>query len=125
MRQNTFKKYTSNEKSTDTTFGIYSKNDHFYIGDKAISIHNDDITVGDKTYAGTPGPWELITMAKTNKSIYNNNDFEAYKEILVETNAMRQPSNPSKPKSSRSTKYKEIIKPIWEGKGIGTTIVLP
>lgn len=119
------KKYTSNKKLTDTTFGIYSKNGNFYIGDKAISIHNDDITIGDKTYVGTPGLWELITMTKPDKLIYNVNDLKAFEEILVETNAMRQQSNPSKPKSSRSEKYKEIIKPIWERTGKGITVIIP
>jgi hypothetical protein len=120
-------KYTSNKKSTDTTFGIYSKNGNFYIGDSPISIQNDDITIRDKTYAGSPGLWELITMAKPDKSIYDANDMDNYAEILYTTNAMKQPKNPSKPKSNRSEKYKEIIKPIWlrsTGEGI-PTIVIP
>jgi len=121
-------KYTSNKKSTDTTFGIYSKNGNFYIGDSPISIQNDDITIKDKTYEGRPGLWELITMVKPDKSIYDANDIGNYAEILDTTNAMKQPNNPSKPKSNRSEKYKEIIKPIWEskiGKGVSSTIILP
>src|SRR6218665_216624 len=47
--------YASNKKSTDTTFGINSKDGVFYIGDSKISIQLDDVTVRDKTYAGTPG----------------------------------------------------------------------
>src|SRR6218665_3322330 len=50
-----------------------------------------------------------------------------YAEILVTTKAMEQSNNPSKPKSSRSEKYKNIIKPIWEKKKtkIGKGIILP
>src|SRR6218665_44239 len=118
--------YTSDIKTTDTTFGISSKNGVFYIGDSPISIHNNDVTVGDKTYEGTPGLWELLTMAKPNKTIYDRNDLEEYAEILYVTNAMRQPNNPSKPKSSKSQKYKQIIKPIWDTKvGKGVAIVIP
>src|SRR6218665_3616818 len=120
--------YASNKKHTDTTFGINSKDGVFYICDSQISIQGDDVTVGDKIYAGTPGLWELLTMAKPNESIYDNSDLEDYAEILDTTNAMKQPNNPSKPQSSRSEKYKNIIKPIWESKTktkIGKGIILP
>src|SRR6218665_147970 len=120
--------YASNKKYTDTTFGISSKEGVFYIGDSQISIQGDDVTVGDKTYAGTPGLWELLTIAKPNESIYNNSDLEDYAELLHTTNVMKQPNNPSKPKSSRSEKYKNIIKPIWESKSkttLGNDIILP
>ena len=116
-------RYASDKKSTDTTFGIRSKDGIFYIGDTPITIQGDDITIADKTYVGTPGLWELLTMAKPNESIYDGNDRDDYAEILHATNAMRQPNNPSKPKSSRSEKYKNIIKPIWAAK-IGKGIVV-
>ena len=39
---------------------------------------------------------------------------------------MRQAKNPSKPKSSKSQKYKQTIKPIWDTKvGKGVAIVIP
>src|SRR6218665_1638257 len=118
--------YASDTRPVDTTFGINSKNGVFYIGDSPISIHNNDVTVEDKIYEGTPGLWELLTMAKPNKTIYDGNDLEEYAEILHVTNAMRQPNNPSKPKSSKSLKYKQIIKPIWDTKvGKGVAIVIP
>lgn len=106
--------YASNKKSTDTTFGINSKDGAFYIGDTPVTIQDNDIIVHDKMYAGTHGLWELLTMTKPDKSIYDANDMGNYAEILNTTNAIRQPNNPSKPKSNRSEKYKQIIKPIWE-----------
>ena len=82
----------SNEKLADTTFGIRSKKTEYYrIGNAPITIQGDDITVEGKTYDGTPGLWELITMAKPNESIYDDNDLNDYAEILCTTNAMRQP----------------------------------
>ena len=121
--------YASNKKSADTTFGIYSKNGSFYIGDRPITIEGDDITVGNTSYKGTPGLWELLTMAKPDSSIYDSTDLEDYADILNKTNAMRHPGNPNKPKSSRSQKYNEIIKPLWNrmvhpiGKGVATVVI--
>ena len=123
--------YASDRKIVDTTFGIRSKNSQFYIGDTPIFIQGDDVTVGNKTYSGTPGLWELLTMKQPNTSIYDNNDRDDYAEILLATDAIRQPKNPNKPKASSSVKYREIIKPIWEkrtrnavGKGVGGVIVI-
>src|SRR5688572_26858396 len=118
-------RYASNKKSVDTTFGIHSKDGVFYIGDAPITIEGDNITVVDKTYVGTPGLWELMTMAKPNESIYNGNNLNDYAEILVATNAMRQQNNPNKPKSSRSEKWLKIIKPIWEAKIGKGVVVIP
>src|ERR1043165_4949683 len=120
--------YASNKKSTDTTFGIRSKEGVFYIGDTPITIEGDDITVADKTYTGTPGLWELITMVDPNETIYNRSDYDDYAEILHKTNAMSRADNPNKPRSSRSAKYKNIIKPIWNekvGKVGEGVVVLP
>src|SRR6218665_2455122 len=94
--------YASDIRTVDTTVGINSKSGVFYIGDSPISIHNNDVTVGDKTYAGTPGLWELLTMANPNETIYDSDDLEEYAEILHATNAMKQAKYPSKPKSSKS-----------------------
>lgn len=106
--------YAANKKYVDTTFGIYSKDGQFYVGTMPITIQGDDVTVGNETYSGTPGLWELLTMQYPNKTIYTQLDIENYAKILDVTNAIRNPSNPNKPKSSRSEKYREIIKPIWE-----------
>ena len=130
--------YAANKKAVDTTFGIYSKDGQFYIGTSPITIQDNDVTVEDKSYKGTPGLWELLTMANPDKSMYGRDDLENYAQILYETDAMRQPTNPNKPKSSRSTKYTEIIKPIWDsmirkhqgsttktGKGVTAPVILP
>ena len=108
--------YASDKRSTDTTFGIHSKDGVFYIGDSPITIDGDDITVGEKTYIGTPGLWELITMTNPDSELYDTVDMVNYAEILNETNAIRQPNNPRKPRASRSNKYRNIIKPIWDNR---------
>lgn len=105
--------YASNKKAVDITFGIYSKDGQFFIGKTPITIQGDDVTVGDETYVGTPGLWELLTLSNPDKTIYNDQDFLNYAYILDKTDAIRQPKNPAKPKSSRSPKYNAVIKPIW------------
>src|SRR6218665_3537186 len=121
------RQYASRKKETDTVFGIRATDEDFYLGKKPISIAGDDITVGNKTYKGTPGLWELLTLARPNESIYDSIDHADYAEILNVTKAMSTPSNPNKPKASGGWKYKNIIKPIWDaktGKGVDV-IVLP
>ena len=45
---------------TDKTFGLRDKDGKFYIGNKEATIKENNIIVGEKEYAGTPGLWELI-----------------------------------------------------------------
>ena len=120
--------YASNKKNTDTTFGINSKDGVLFIGESPIKISGDNIQVGEKIYHGTPGLWELVTMKSPDTNKYDNDDLDNYAEILDETNAIRQPSNPNRPKASKSNKYREIIKPIWQkfahGKGLNTSVVI-
>jgi len=112
---------------TDKVYLIRAKDVNFYIGEKPISIEGGDITIGDKTYKGTPGLWELLTMARPNESICDSNDHADYAEILNVTKAMSMPSNLNKPKASGGWKYMNIIQPIWDantGKGVDV-VVLP
>ena len=48
----------------DRTYGIYGKDKRFYMGNKPITIKDNDIIVDDFVYSGTPGLWELITSKK-------------------------------------------------------------
>src|SRR5688572_5788027 len=112
-----FGRYTT-PNLVDKKFGIYSKEGEvgkFYIGDTRIFLKDgDDIMVKDKTYIGTPGLWELITMEIPNKGLLEDTDLSDYTEILIATNAIPQSNNPNKPKSSGGYKYKNYIKPIWD-----------
>ena len=99
-----------------TTFGMYFKDGDFRIGNKKVDIKGDDIIIGDKEYKGTDGLWELIMKDEPQEGIYTDEDFLNYGRILKQTNAIYQGNNPNqnKPKSSKSTKWKKLIKPIWE-----------
>ena len=111
------KMYTSNNISNknrmDKTFGVQLKDGEFLIGKDQIMINNDDIIIGDKLFRGTIGLYELITKIEPDATIYNNEDYKNYREILIDTNAIGSDSNPNKPKASRGEKYRKIIKPLW------------
>ena len=114
-------------ENRDSVFGIHKGADKkLYIGDTRIHVNGNNIFVGEEEYEGTKGLWELITMEKPVG--FTDDDHKNYTEIMINTNAMRQISNPKTPKSSKSTKWKNIISPIWkqrdkfEGKGV---VILP
>ena len=99
-----------------TTFGMYFKDGDFRIGDKKVDIKDNDIIINGITYIGTDGLWELIMKDEPQEGIYTDEDFLNYGRILKQTNAIYKGNNPNQnyPKSSKSTKWKYLIKPIWE-----------
>ena len=113
------KAFTKN--NIDLNFGIYAVDGKFKIGDKFITIENNDIKLKDngnilKTFEGTPGFWELVTSKDPETEKFNEEDFINYGELLIQTNAIYQNNNPNntKPKSSSSNKWKYLISPIWK-----------
>ena len=110
-----FEKYTTLE-GADKVFGMVKKGKYYYIGDKAIKIKGDNIIIDDQEYTGTSGLWELIISNNPQKGVITDEDYLNYGKLLIQTNAIYQnndPNNP-KPKSSKSNKWKNLIKPIWE-----------
>ena len=119
----------------DKTFGLRDKDGKFYIGNKEAKIKDNNIIVGDKEYAGTPGLWQLIVARSSDDKIFNNGDYDNYAEIMRSTNALRRNNDEkTKPKANKSWKWKHTLKPIWDekdlyrGNGITPsvpTIILP
>ena len=107
----------------DTTFGLRDKDGKFYIGNKEAKIKENNIIVGDKEYAGTPGLWELIVARSTDDTIFINGDYDNYAEkIMHSTNALRRNNDESetKPKPNKSWKWRHILKLIWNEKDLYT-----
>ena len=109
--------YASKEVKTDGTFGIrMSKNGNLYIGDSVISIENDDIIVQNmnEKFTGTPGLWQLLTLAEPDLQHIFEEDMENYEKIVLDTNAYRHKNDPNtdRVKASHGTKYIRIIRPI-------------
>ena len=102
------------KEGVDKTFGLHAKNKKFHIGNKPVTIKDNDIIIDGKIYRGSPGLWELIT-SKDPKN-FTEEDFENYMGLLVQTDTIFQDNNPNntKPKSSGGSKWNNLISPIWE-----------
>ena len=103
------------KKNIDLAFGLYAQEGKFKIGNKEVNKEDNDINVDDDIiFEGTPGFWELIT--SKNPENYTSEDLEKYQQLVILTNTAYQGNNPknNKAKSSKSPKWKNIIKPIWE-----------
>ena len=100
----------------DILFGVQSKGDGLFIGKSPITIDEDStiITIDGINDNLAPGLLELITKFNPYKEVYDEDDLENYKKIVIQTKAIYSNSNHNKPKSSRSGKYREIIVPIWK-----------
>ena len=74
--------------------------------------------VENEEYKGTPGLWELIVSKNPEKDIFNDEDKKNYTRLMVKTNALYRDNNPNNPspKSSRSNKWNNILKNIWENR---------
>ena len=104
------------EKNIDRFYGIYAEDGKFKIGDKFITIEDNNIKVEDKIFVGTPGFWELITSKNPNPEYYTEEDLSKYQQLVILTNTAYRNNNPTQnfPKQSKSSKWKKIIKPIWK-----------
>ena len=101
------------KKNIDRFYGIYAEDGKFKIGDKFITIEDNNIKVEDKIFVGTPGFWELVT--SKNPENYTNEDLSDYKRLVILTNTAYRNNNPNQnyPKQSKGDKWKKIIKPVW------------
>ena len=79
----------------DKTFRLLDKDGKFYIGNKEANIKENNIIVGDKTYAGTPGLWELIVARSPDDKMFTNGDYDNYAEIMHSTNVLRRNNDES------------------------------
>ena len=86
------------KEGVDKTYGIYDKDGKFYISNKEVEIKGDNIIIDNKSYQGSSGLWELIVAKNPNRDLYNPVDYENYKRILIQTDAMQSEKNPNKPK---------------------------
>ena len=124
----------------DKTYGIYKKEGICYIGNKQVTIANNNIMVEDEVFKGMPGLWELITSRRPNDNDYTSKDYDNYSRLMIKTNTLYRDNDPktSHPKSSKSgtiylvlfgLKRKSIKKRLeawhskgYEGKGI---VIMP
>ena len=104
------------KKNIDLAFGLYAQQGKLKIGNKEVNIEDNDIKIDNTIFEGTPGFWELVTSKNPNPENYTEEDLDKYRQLLLLTNAIYRDNNPdnNNPKSSKSLKWKNIVKPIWE-----------
>ena len=102
------------KEGVDRSYGIHAKDKKLFMGNKEISIKDNDITLEGEVYKGTPGLWELIT--SKNPINYTDEDKDIYKQLLLRSNTIYRGNKPNSnyPKSNRSFKWLNIISPFWE-----------
>ena len=133
LGQEYIKTLLSGDKKTDQVYGVYFNNEGTLLGDKPFDIDQyDNIIVDGVIYVGTPGLFELIFKRIPDDAIYTEDDKQAYKSILLATNAHRRGHNALLPVlGNKGYKYKNIIAPLLHlnkrGGGVMTrhNIVLP
>ena len=104
------------KNNIDLTYGIHAKDGKFKIGSKEVNIEDNNIKVDNTIFEGTPGFWELVTSKNPNPENFTEEDLSKYQQLVILTNTAYRSNNPKqkKPKASKSNKWKNIIKPIWE-----------
>ena len=78
----------------------------FYIGNKKAKIKENNITICEKEYAGTPGLWELKVATTPDDKIFTNEDYDNYAEIMHLTNALRRNNDESETKLKANKSWK-------------------
>ena len=103
------------KNNIDSSDGIYAIDGKFKIGNKFITIEDNDIKVDDKIFEGTPGFWELVTSKNPKLENYTKEDLSKYQRLVILTNTAYRNNNPTQnyPKHNKGNKWKNIIKPIW------------
>ena len=87
----------------------------FQIGKSLIEIGEiSEIYVDGKTYTGTPGLYELITLKKVNKCLITTRDLKNYRRILEASSAHKKHNNPKGTiKTTRGVKFREVISHLF------------
>ena len=90
----------------DKTYGIYEKEGLSYIGNKQVTIADNNIMIEDEVF-------ELIR--RPNDNDYTSKDYENYSKLMIKTITLYRDNDPktSHPKSNKSEKWNNLLSPIW------------
>jgi hypothetical protein len=102
--------------SHDPTFVVYQDDTDgsFKIGRSSFKHNNKHVFVDGERYKATEGFWELLTQSRPDKNVVTNQDRQAYKQILLQSNAHRVNYSPScKIKANKGIKYTRFISQLF------------
>ena len=102
----------------DRTYGIYAKDKRFYMGNKTITIKDNDIIINnvgqagnDITFKGTPGLWRLITEKNIpDKTEFTPQELIDYVYMMHITKTTYVNNDPSRQKRGGTNNKLKIIK---------------
>jgi len=102
--------------SHDPTFGVYQddKDSSFKIGRSTFKYNNKHVFVDGKKYKSTQGLWELLAKSKPDKNLVTLQDRQAYKQILLQSNAHRLNYSPTgRIRANKGLKYTRFISQLF------------
>lgn len=94
--------------------GIRQERGKLFMGNTRVSVFENQVLIGARRYAKTPGVVELLLKKNPDLSVITEDDKHNYKEMLINTSAHRRDFDPKKPiKSNKGRKYTNIIRPMF------------
>jgi hypothetical protein len=102
--------------SLDPTFGVYRCNTDgsFKVGRSSFKYNNKYVFVDGRKYKATDVLWELLSKDSPDKNIFTLQDRQAYKRILLQSNAHRVNYSPTgKVKANKSLKHTLFISQLF------------
>ena len=102
--------------SNNPTFGVYEddKDSSFKIGRSSSKYNNKHVFVDAKNYKSTQGLWELMVKSKLDKNLDTFQDRQAYKQILLQSNAHRvNYSLTGRIRGNKGLKYTRFISQLF------------
>ena len=104
----------------DRTYGIYAKDKRFFMGNKTITIKDNDIIINNVDgsgnnikFTGTPGLWRLITEKNIpDKTEFTPEELSNYFIMMHITKTIYVNNDPTKGKRGGSSKKLKLIKPF-------------
>ena len=98
----------------DRTYGIYAKDKKIFMGNKKITIEDNNITIeGGTEFKGTPGLWRLITERNIpNKSEFAPDELLNYIYMMYITKTIYINNDPTKGKKGGTSEKLRFIKPF-------------
>ena len=104
----------------DRVYGIYAKDKKFYMGNKTITIKDNDIIINNADesgtnikFDGTPGLWKLITEKNIpDKSEFTQQELSQYFIMMFYTKTIYINNDPTRGKRGGTSEKLKLIKPF-------------
>jgi len=105
--------------TNDPTFGVYQDDTDgsFKIGRSSFKCNDKELFVDGRKFKATQGLWELLTKAKADKNAVTIHNRQAYKQILLQSNAHSVNYSPTgKIRANKGLKYTRYFSQLFTDK---------